>query len=159
MIIDHIDYIGIDENFPTDLKYFTENLITHTINSKDHLKDVNKIISVALDSRIDSIKIINTPIRISNEGQKLSGKKVLAEIQFSIKIKYITNSKEQYIFFFKQDILKVFYIVVPSEINGVKVEELVRKRKLSLKIYIEDIYADVRDNDIYLRMLVVLAIS
>lgn len=160
MVIGGIDYIGIDENLPNNIKYFREELVTTIFKKSKDNKDIHNIVSVSLDCNINSIKIINTQKRVSNEGQRLTGKKLLVEANLNYRIKYITNSKQQYIYILKPKINKVFYIVAPSEVDGIKIEDLLRQRKINIVPYIEDIYAQVRDeNSIYIRTLLLLDLN
>lgn len=160
MVIDCIDYIGINENLPTDIKYFKEELVTNILKKSLDGKDIHNIVSVSVDCDVNSMKIINTPIRVSNEGQRLSGKKLLVEVSLHFRIKYTTNIKQQYIYILKTTVNRVFYIVVPQEINGKKIEDLFRQRKLYITPYIEDIYSRTIDsNSIYIRTLLLLNLT
>lgn len=160
MIANSIDYIGVNENLPTNIKYFKEELFYTSLNKKKESQNIHKIISVASEVKVNSLKLINTQTRVSNEGQKLSGKKLLVELNIFYRIKYITNSKEKYLYVLKSNSTKVMYIAVPKEINNCKIEELLRKRKLTVEPYIEDLYANVRSfEEVYIRSLLLLNIN
>lgn len=157
MVIDGVDYIGVDERLPTDIKYFKEELISTVFKKNSENTDIHSIVSVSVDCSIKSLKIINTPMRVSNDGQRLSGKKLLVEISLNYRIKYISNSKKQYIYILKPVINKVFYIVVPKEIENQKIEDLLRRRKIGVNSYVEDLYVHKIDkNNIYIRTLLLL---
>lgn len=152
-----IDYIGTCDDFPENISYFKEELITNTFKIKSDLKEIQKIISVSVDYEILTLKLLNTQIRTSNEGQKLSGKKLLVEIKFTYKIKYLSDLKEKYLYLLKSSLTKVFYIVLPREYENFKIEEIIRKKALGVKVYIEDIYAQKRkEKEIYIRKLVLV---
>ncbi|MGL6105710.1 hypothetical protein [Romboutsia sp.] len=157
MITNFIDYIGIDENLPTNIKYFKEDLLDTVFSKKDETKEIHTIISTSVDCNVNSIKLVNTSSRTSNEGQKLSGKKLLVEVKLSYRIKYTTNTKETSLYILKTSHTKVIYIVVPREINGFKIEDLVRKNKVSVETFIEDLYVSSRGpNSIYIRTLLLV---
>lgn len=120
-------------------------------------KPVVSIISVSADCQINSMKLLNTSVRTSNEGQRLSGKKLLVELNILYRIKYISDPKEKYLYILKENFTKIMYIVLPSSINGFKIEDLVRQNKIKVTPYIEDLYVDQRNNNyIYIRNLILL---
>lgn len=160
MVIDGIDYIGIEERLPTNIKYFKEELVTTVFKKNSENKDIHNIISASVDCNINSLKIIDTAVRVSNEGQRLSGKKLLVEVMLNYRIKYLSNSEKQYIYILKPVINKVFYIVTPKELNGHKIEDLLRQKKISVSPYVEDLYVETRDlNSIYIRTLLLLNLN
>ena len=152
-----IDYIGISTNLPTDIKFFKEELFSTSRFIKDNQPKIKKIISISIDSKIISTKIINTSKKVSNDGQKLSGKKLLVELNINYKIKYLSTNKEKCLYILKHNITKIIYIVIPSEVDNKTIEEIIRKKRMGIKTYIEDLYADIRDNEeIYIRNLILV---
>ncbi|MGL5381199.1 hypothetical protein [Clostridium sp.] len=150
----YTNYIGISDDLPINIKYFKEDLFDVMCFKKPNAKDIYDIVSVSVDSNVNSIKVLNTPIRTSNEGSKLSGKKLLVELDFSYSIKYTTNSIEKYLYILNSNTTKIVYIVVPSEIDDIPIEDFVRRKKVVIQPYIEDLYADIRTPDsIYIRTL------
>lgn len=154
---EYINYIGISNQLPTDIKYFKEELFSDIIIKSNKLRAIGDIVSVAVDTKIDSTKILNTSERTSNEGRKLSGKKLLVEVNLSYNIKYTSNTIEKYLYIIKHNITKIVYIVVPKEIENTLIEEFLRHKKIQVQHFIEDLYAQKRtDNSIYLRTLLLL---
>lgn len=152
-----IDYVGISSDLPVDIKYFKEELFDTNIITKQSNKEINKIISVSVNCTTNSIKLVNTKSSTSNEGQTLTGKKLLIELTLNYRIKYTTNSLEKYIYVLKNSITKIMYIVVPSKFNDIRIEELIRKKKVSIEPIVEDIYACCRDSHTaYIRTLLLL---
>ena len=152
-----VEYIGVSQNLPNEISFFKEELVTTTFKLKEELKDVLKIISVSVDVEIKSMKLINTDVRTSNEGQRLSGKKLLVETNFKFRIKYLSDSKEKYLYLLKSSMSKVIYVVLPREYENYKIEDIARKKAIGVKIYIEDIFSKPRSNrEIYIRNLVLV---
>lgn len=150
----YTNYIGVSDNLPINIKYFKEDLFDVIFFKKPNSKDIYDIVSVSVDSNVNSMKLLNTPIRTSNEGSKLSGKKLFVELDLSYSIKYTTNSVEKYLYILNSSTTKIVYIVVPSEIDDISIEDLVRRKKIVVQPYIEDLYADIRTPDsIYIRTL------
>lgn len=157
MITNSIDYIGISNNLPTDITYFKEELFDTTIYNTKEGACISKVISASVDCSINSMKLLNTSVRTSNEGQKLTGKKLLIEVNLSYRIKYISSTKEKYLYVLKNNTTKVIYIVLPKYIEDLKIEELVRRKKIKIEPYIEDLYVSCRNTGgIYIRTLLLL---
>ena len=155
--MDCIDYVGISSDLPVNIKYFKEELFSSIIQRTDEVKDINKIISVSATCSANPIKLVNTKSSTSNEGQTLTGKKLLIELNLDYRIKYTSSSLEKYIYILKSNMTKVMYIVMPTIINDTTIEELVRRKKVVIEPIIEDIYASRRDSDtIYVRTLLLL---
>lgn len=152
-----VDYVGVSPDLPIDIKYFKEELFDSTIHTNPNGKEINKIISVSVNCNTNSIKLVNTKSSTSNEGQTLTGKKLLIELTLNYRIKYTTNTLEKYIYVLKSSMTKIMYIVVPPKINEVKIDELIRRKRVSIEPYIEDIYACCRDDHTaYVRTLLLL---
>lgn len=154
---EYINYIGISEQLPTDIKYFKEELFSNVVLKKENSKPIGDIVSVSVDTKINSTKLLNTSERTSNEGKKLTGKKLLIEVSLSYNIKYTSNTMEKYLYILKHNITKIVYIVVPKEIDETLIEDFVRRKKVQLQYFVEDLYVQKRtDDSIYLRTLLLL---
>lgn len=152
-----IDYVGVCSDLPTDIKYFKEELIDIVVHKNDDGKDIHNIISVSVDCDINSMKIVNTKSSTSNEGQRLSGKKLLIDVSLNYRIKYTANTKEKYIYILKGSTTKIMYIVVPKGKGDVKIDDLIRRKKITVEPIVEDIYVCSRGIDqVYLRTLLLL---
>ena len=123
-----IDYIGVSTNLPKDIKYFKEELTSTNCIIGENSLDINRIISVSVDTKVISMKLINTVVRTSKQSQKLKGRKLLVELDIYYKIKYLSDERERYLYIIKENITKAIYIVLPSIIEDEKIEELVRKK-------------------------------
>jgi hypothetical protein len=157
MSFNSISYLGISGSLPTNIEYFKEELFNNIINIPKDRKPIYKITSASVDCKVNSMKLLNTNVQTSNEGQKLSGKKLLVELNLSYRIKYISDSKEKYLYMLKSNVPKVMYIVLPKTINDIPIEEFFRKKKIVLEPYIEDIYSESRGaNKVYIRTLLLL---
>lgn len=154
---DYIKYIGVSEDLPTDIKYFKEETIDSILLKKENSKPIENIVSLMASTKINSIKLLNTPMRISNEGKRLSGKKILVDINILYTIRYTSNTLEKYLYLLKHDVNKILYIVVPKEIDDCKIEDCVRRKKIQVHPYIEDLYIENRcGSSVYIRTLLLL---
>ncbi|MCX7951756.1 MAG: hypothetical protein N2594_07380 [Clostridiales bacterium] len=141
-----VEGIGIATTFPKDPKYFTQLSIPETITIPSPKPDMEQLLSVTVDAVIESIKLIDTPIALSNEGQYLSGCKLVIEIKLREKIKYVADEPTQTVHAAHfENVLKSLFVIVPCEINGQSTKNLLSKNKVVVTPYIEDIYAEMID--------------
>ncbi|MGL4800954.1 MULTISPECIES: hypothetical protein [Peptostreptococcaceae] len=154
---EYINYIGISESLPVDIKYFKEDLVDDIFYKKENSKPIGEIISASIDLNINSIKLLNTSTRTSNEGRKFTGKKLLIEVCLNYSIKYTSNTIEKYLYILKNEVTKIMYISVPKEINNYDIEDFVRRKKIQIQSFVEDLYVEKRSSDsIYVRSLLLI---
>lgn len=155
-----IEYVGINTNLPENIKFFKEVLINDEYCLNKNLNNLKKIVSVSIDYDVDLIKIINTDRKISTENQSLSGKKALIELTLKYKIKYTDDKNKNKIYILKKNTIKAIYIALPIEIDNLKIEEISRMSKLEPEVFIEDVYATIKNkNSLYIRSLVLVNIK
>lgn len=149
-----VDGIGITDfkDLPTAPLYFTELAIPETVTIPPQKPDIEQLISVMVDAKVISIKIVTTPVSTSEEGQILTGKKLILEIKLKQKITYVADEPTQSVHaaHFEKVVSSVFVIVPPvipppPATNGVAIETLLKQKKLVVTPYIEDIYGALRD--------------
>lgn len=139
--------IGISNNMPTNVKYFQEISVVETLKLPSDKPDIEKLSSVIISPRIISSKIINTPVALSYEGQNLSGYKLIVQVNLEEKIKYVARLPHRSVHSTHySNVIKSIFVVVPSEINGKSVCDLIRTNKYSINPYVEDIYAVKKDD-------------
>ena len=143
-----IEYIGISKDYESNLgfggEFFKcENLI---LNKDD--KEIEEILSVVVDVKINDFYIINTKNRVSSSGERECGKRIVADIVIEIKVKYIgvDNGIYRKVFFIES----FAKIEVGSKIDGVNIESLKRQKKICIKANVEDIYIE-KVAEMYLR--------
>lgn len=141
-----VEGIGIATSFPKDPKYFTQLSIPETLTIPSPKPDMEQLLSVTVDTVIESIKLIDTPVALSNEGQHLSGCKLVIEIKLREKIKYVADEPTQTVHAAHfENVLKSVFVIVPCEVNGQSTKNLLSKNKVIVTPYIEDIYAEMTD--------------
>lgn len=138
--------VGIAKDLPEKVTYFQEACLLEDLSVPSEKPDIDNIISVMVDAQIMDYKLIETPIALSYEGQNLSGQKLVVEVILHEKVRYVADSPCQSIHaFHNSDTMKSLFVVIPSEIDGVRVCDLIRKRKFSVTPYVEDIYSIKKD--------------
>ena len=141
-----IEGIGIADTFPTNPKYFTQFAIPETLTIPKAKPDMEQLLSVAVEPVIVSTKLIKTPLAISNEGQYLSGYKLIVELKLREKIKYVADEPTQTVHAAHfEDTFKSIFIILPSEVNDVPIQKLFDRNRIVVTPYIEDIYAEMKD--------------
>jgi len=149
-----VQVIGITpfESFPIRPNRFTEVSITETVIMPKVRPDIEQLISIAVDAQVTDVRLIDTAVGISNEGQNLSGFKLIVELKLRQKIKYIANEPTQSVHaeHFEKVISSIF-VVVPATIDvgipavATSIETLFKQGRLVVTPYIEDIYCELRD--------------
>ena len=141
-----VEGIGIASSFPEDPKYFTQLSIPETLIIPEPKPDMEQLLSVAVDVVVDSMKLIETPIALSNEGQNLSGCKLIIELRLREKVKYVADEPTQTVHAAHyENVLKSIFVIVPCEVNGVSIRNLLARKKVVVTPYVEDIYAEMVD--------------
>lgn len=147
-----VDGIGITDfaNLPENPKYFTEITIPELVTIPKQKPDIEQLISVMVDAKVISTRIVTTPISTSSEGQILTGRKLIFEIKLKQKITYVADEPTQSVHaaHFEKTVSSVFVMVPPSigtPPNAVPIETLLRQNKITVTPYIEDIYGALKD--------------
>lgn len=136
--------IGISHSFPINPKYFTQLSIPETLSIPDLKPDMEQLLSVTVDVVIESVKLIETPIALSNEGQNLSGCKLIIELRLRELIKYVADEPRQKVHSTHYDnVSKSVFVIVPCEVEGYSVKDLLKKNRVTITPYIEDIFAEM----------------
>lgn len=144
--IDRIEGTGVSPNIPEHVEYFKEICLVEDLVIPFKKPDIESVISVMVDAKVIDYKIIDTPVALSYEGQNLSGNKLIVEIGLHQNIKYVSDSENQSIHaFINADTMKNVFIVVPTEINGETILDIIRKKRFSITPYIEDVYSIKKD--------------
>ena len=90
-----IQVIGIDDTTLLEAGDFKQLQIQKNISIPAHLPEVGQILSVTVRAEIKETQIITTPISKSNEGQALSGKKILVRGILFYKLEYVMGKEDQ----------------------------------------------------------------
>ena len=99
--------------------------------------DIEEVVSIIVEPEIFSLRVIDTPKGLSQEGQYLSGKKVSIEIKLRQKIMYISKTLEQSVHVVENECYKSTYIVIADKLYGNKIEDLINTKYITPKITVE----------------------
>lgn len=141
-----IEYIGLADTLPENPKYFTELSMPENLVIPKQKPDIEQILAVMAEAEVISTRLVETEKAISDEGQNLSGCKVIVELRLHEKVKYVADEPTQSVHVAEYESqYKSVFIVVPCQIQGRDVCELIRKKRMGVNVYIEDIYAEMID--------------
>lgn len=152
-----VEGVGIADNLPENLKYFTQTTISETLTIPYPKPDMEQLLTVMVCIEVVSVKAVETAKGLSNEGQNLTGCKLVVELKLNEKIKYVADEPTQPVHaaHFEQ-VLKSIFIVIPCEINGERICDLIRRNKVLVKPYIEDIYGMMLDKRTIFKNIILL---
>ena len=145
VVRERVEGIGISNNLEnlTLGNYFTEIAIPEIVELPEAKPDMEQLISVMVDCKVISVRVIDTPNGLSAEGQRLHGKKLSLEIELQQKVKYVADEPTQSVHaaHFTKLVSSIFIVVNPT-ICADSVEKLIAQGRYVVTPYIEDIYGE-----------------
>ena len=148
---------GVSTQLPENPIYFKQMNIVEIVKIPNQKPDIEQVISVTVDPKITSIRVIDTVCAKSYEGQLLSGKKLILELKLEQKITYVAKYEDQPVHAAHyEEVMRSVFVIVPKEINKVPIERLLKANKLKVTPYIEDIYVEQKDKRRVLKNITLL---
>lgn len=135
----------IQSVIPKKSKYFKEEAICEILSISQQKPDIERILDVVVWPSIENIKLVETEVGISVEGQRLSGYKVIVELRIKEKITYVANEVTQSVHAAHFESLKSVFVVIPKEIDGKPTCNLIKAGKLNVTPYIEAVQTRLLD--------------
>lgn len=140
--------IGITsyEELPKNPKYFTETSLSETLIIPKEKPDAEELLSMIVSPEVVSLRIIDTPVMSTPEGQTLLGAKLIIELKLKEKAIYVADEPTQSVHAAHyENVMKSVFIVIPREIDGISVYKKLQQGKIIVTPYVEDIYAVLKD--------------
>lgn len=122
---------------PLTAKYFKEEVINEILEIPEEKPDMERVLDAIVWPEIESYKLIETEKGLSNEGQNLSGLKLLVKLRLKEKITYVANYCSQPVHAAHFESVKTMFVVLPEVIDNQKTCILLKKGKLAITPYIE----------------------
>ena len=88
-----VEYHGICENIPKDLRSFKTLALDSIIDIKEGSSDIDDILKVRVKGEIDNSRIVRTASGVSIDGQELTGWKLVMYGRLKIQVDYSSLSK------------------------------------------------------------------
>lgn len=131
---------------PREVKFFKEELVCELLPIPEEKPEMERVLDVMVWPEVKRIDVVKTEKGQSNEGQQLGGVKLIVEILLKEKLMYVANRCDQPVHAVHYDTLKSIFVILPEEIDGRKICELIRLNKIQVIPYIEKVYARMLDD-------------
>ncbi|SHJ46229.1 hypothetical protein SAMN02745163_02035 [Clostridium cavendishii DSM 21758] len=132
--------------FPKNLLCFKEEQISEVLTIPCQKPDIKHILSLRISPEIEDIKVINTEIGRSNEGQILTGKALITELKIKERITYSADEITQPVYSIYYKSLKSSFIIVPNKIDNEDIYNLYREKRIVVTPYVEADYIKSLDS-------------
>lgn len=140
MVYKNNNYSCLCKEYPEKIKYFKEEWFCENISIPEDKPDIDNICDIFVNPIIKNIILIDTEEGLSNEGQFLSGKKLLVELSIQTKINYVAKEPTQSLFSINYETIRSMFIVVPNEINSKNIKDLFKSSRLIVSPFVEHTY-------------------
>ncbi|MGL4772521.1 MAG: hypothetical protein ACRC2K_03055 [Clostridium sp.] len=131
---------------PKDAQYFKEEEILEILTIPCQKPDIENILSVIVSAEVENIRVIDTEVGKSNEGQNLTGKKLVVELRLKEKVTYVADECTQSVHAAHYENLKSFFVIIPNDVNGNDVCDLIRANRININPYVEAVHTRMLDN-------------
>lgn len=123
---------------PENSKYFKEELFSKIFTIPGQKPNIERILNIVTFPEIEDIKLIDTPTATSNEGQHLTGAKLVVEVNIKSKVTYVACEPTQSVHAAHFETLKSMFVIVPREFEGTDICSLFRSNRVNVTPYVED---------------------
>lgn len=123
---------------PENSTYFKEEMMEGILKIPPQKPDIESVSDLLVTLEILNTKLIETKIGRSNEGQNLTGIKLIAEIKIKEKITYISCSQSESVHAAHFESYRSMFIILPQVINEKNICDLIRSQKFSITPYVEN---------------------
>ncbi|MGL4798622.1 MAG: hypothetical protein ACRCWY_04365 [Cellulosilyticaceae bacterium] len=138
---------GIATNLPPTVMYFQEDCFLEDMIIPSQKPDIDDILDITAGCEVIDYNLIDTLTGVSYEGQQLTGEKLVVSVLFKLQVKYVGEACTQTIHAaHSNEMMKNVFVVLPPEVGGQRVCDLIRRNKFSINCYIEDFYAKKKDS-------------
>lgn len=132
-------------NLPQKAEFFKEELVCEVLSIPPQKPEMERLLNVMVWPEVVNVKLVDTPKGRSYEGQHLTGLKLVVEINLKEKVTYVANEPTQSAHAAHYETLKSMFVILPEEINGKKICDLVRAGRIAVTPYIEETCARMLD--------------
>lgn len=134
-----------NQELPEEVKYFKEEIINEILEIPCQKPDMERLLKAMVWTNIESTKLVKTEKGLSNEGQKLTGYKLVVKIRISEKVTYVADVCTQPMHAAHYENIKNFFVILPEEIDGEDICDLLKHNKLIITPYVECVEARMLD--------------
>lgn len=131
------NYLSGQNVFPKNPKYFKEEIVSEILTIPCQKPNMERISKIIVSPEVINTRLIETEIGYSNEGQNLAGYKLVIELNIKEKVTYVADEKTQSVHAAHFENMKSIFVILPKEINGENICELIRSNRFQVTPYIE----------------------
>lgn len=135
----------IQDIMPEKVEYFKEEVISEKLIIPIQKPDIERILNVLVSVDIEDMNLIETEVGMSNEGQNLTGYKLVIELKIREKVTYVATDTCQSVHSAHYETMKSTFVILPKEYNGEDVCSIVRAGRIQVNPYIEATKAKMLD--------------
>ena len=137
MKCDYLKGAGMQGALPETALYFKEDIVTEILAIPPQKPNIERVLDILVWPEVENIKLIDTPVGMSNEGQFLSGLKLIVEVRLKEKVTYVADEPTQSVHAAHYETLTSMFVILPTEIDGRDTCDLVRSNRINITPYIE----------------------
>ncbi|MGL4992072.1 MAG: hypothetical protein ACRCYE_03750 [Sarcina sp.] len=135
---------------PKTAMYFKEEILDDILIIPPQKPDMERILDIIAWAEVEDYKLIETEIGFSHEGQRLTGKKLVAEIKIKEKLTYVAAVAEQSGHAAHYEKIKSVFVILPEQIGDKYTCDLVRANRIQITPYVEDLcYRKLNEREIH----------
>lgn len=144
-----IEYSGISNYIPKDISCYREFNVDSIVNLTKDRPKIDEIIKISASHKINSTRIIKTPIGKSLEGQELTGKKYMIEGELNFRVDYLSENEDSKVYctYYKE------YFATSIVLQ----QDIINSTMFIPTIFIEEINGEVLNNEQVLIITTILA--
>ncbi|MGL5066341.1 MAG: hypothetical protein ACRC6T_00740 [Sarcina sp.] len=133
--------IANENIYPENPIYFKELEFDEYLTIGPYQSDIETVNSIKIWPEVEDVQVVKTEVGISNEGQKLTGAKLIATLKISEKITYVGKNKNEPVHIIYNETYKSFFIIVPESLKNLDIEALIRANRIFIAPYVQTVYA------------------
>ncbi|MGL4450022.1 MAG: hypothetical protein ACRCTZ_02385 [Sarcina sp.] len=148
-------YINNKESYtkgtlPKDVKFFKEELVEDVLTIPCQKPDMERVLDIVCFADIENYKLIETDIGNSQEGQRLTGEKLVVEVNIKEKLTYVADEPSQSGHAAHYQKLKSIFVILPEKYGESYICDLVRANKINITPYVEDVcYRQLNEREVH----------
>ncbi|WP_297519993.1 hypothetical protein [uncultured Clostridium sp.] len=133
--------ISNENIYPENPIYFKELEFAEFLELENTDPDIDSVNSIKIWPEVEDIQVIKTEIGISNEGQKLTGTKLIIIVKINEKITYSGVSTDEPVHIIYNEVYKSLFIIVPENLKKLDIKALIRANRVFIAPYVQTVYA------------------
>ncbi|MGL4742681.1 MAG: hypothetical protein ACRC41_18160 [Sarcina sp.] len=132
-------YCKLNSAMPEKTIYFKEEIVDDILVILPEKPDIERILDIVAWAEVEDFRLVETEVGYSNEGQRLTGKKLVTEIRIKENLTYVADVAQQSGHVAHYEKLKSIFVILPEQIGNKHIADLIRGNRIQITPYIEGI--------------------